>query len=263
MDQPTAHEPQLFTRTFRSALTGTERAYWLYLPRGYREDGPAWPVILFLHGGGERGEDPQKVLKNGPIREVANGRDLPFILIAPQMPSRPADAPPMPPLTPWPQDQRKPMVREPAETEREEGPLGPPNGWHESEHDLLTIVDDVLGAYHADADRVYLTGLSYGGFGAWYMATWHPDRWAAVAPICGVGDPAEVHRIGKTPVWLFQGGRDWLVLPQRSLRTADALDAAGGNVRVTVHEDLGHDCWTRAYGGWDLYAWFLSHTRQG
>ena len=76
--------------------------------------------------------------------------------------------------------------------------------------------------------------------------------------MCGAGDPDQVHKIGQTPVWLFQGGRDDLVLPQRSLRSADALDRVGGNVRVTVHEDLGHDCWTRVYSGQDIYDWFLA-----
>jgi len=153
------------------------------------------------------------------------------------------------------------MVRETAGVEHLFGPLGPPNGWHESETDLLSILDGTLSSYRADPQRVYLTGLSYGGYGCWYMAMQHPDRWAAVAPVCGAGDLSAVHKIGDTPVWLFQGGRDDLVLPEWSLATADALDEAVGNVRVTVHEDLGHDCWTRVYGGQDLYTWFLSHTR--
>jgi predicted esterase len=79
--------------------------------------------------------------------------------------------------------------------------------------------------------------------------------------MCGAGDPAQVARIGRTPVWLFHGGRDPLVRPEWSLATAEALDRAGGDVRVTVHEDLTHDCWTRVYGGQDLYDWFLSHAR--
>ena len=153
------------------------------------------------------------------------------------------------------------MVRETPGIEIPWGPLGPANGWHESEDDLLHIVDHALAAYQADPDRVYLTGLSYGGFGSWYMAARYPDRWAAVAPLCGAGDPELVVRIGSTPVWLLQGGRDALVRPEWSLATAEVLDRAGGNVRVTVHEDLGHDCWTRAYGGQDLYDWFLSHAR--
>jgi len=255
-------EPQLLRKSFHSSLAGSEREYWLYLPRGYHDDDARWPAILFLHGGGERGEDLDKVLKHGPIQEVANGRDLPFLIMAPQMPSQSEGAPMPKRPPPWAGGKRKPMIRETTGAEIPWGPLGPPNGWHESEQDLLAIVDATLADYHADADRVYLTGLSYGGFGCWYLAARHPERWAAVAPMCGAGELSQVAKIGQTPLWLFQGGRDDLVLPEWSLQTADALDRAGGNVRVTVHEDLGHDCWTRAYGGQDLYDWFLSHSRQ-
>lgn len=252
--------PKLLHKSFHSTQTGTTREYWLYLPRGYGDDTRRWPVILFLHGGGERGEDPEKVLHHGPLKEVSNGRELPFLILGPQMPSRPQAAPSRR-REPWPAGTRKPMVRETLGETPTWGPLGPPNGWHESAADLLAILDATLSDCDADPDRVYLTGLSYGGFGCWYMAAQAPDRWAAVAPMCGVGQASEVHKIGRTPVWLIQGGRDDLVLPEWSLATADALDRAGGNVRVTVHEDLGHDCWTRAYGGQDLYDWFLSHTR--
>jgi predicted peptidase len=253
---------QLLRKSFQSALTGATREYWLYLPPGYGEDDRLWPVMLFLHGGGERGEDPEKVLKHGPLKETSGGRDLPFLILGPQMPSRDPSARPPGRREPWPAGERKPMLRETLGAERPWGPLGPPNGWHESERDLLAILDATLADYRADPDRVYLTGLSYGGYGCWYMAAHYPERWAAVAPLCGAGDLSEVHRIGRTPVWLFQGGRDDLVLPEWSLATADALDQAGGNVRVTVHEDLGHDCWTRVYGGQDLYDWLLSHTRR-
>lgn len=254
---------QLLRKSFHSSLTNTEREYWLYLPREYEDDeAKKWPVILFLHGGGERGEDLELVLKHGPIMEVAKGRDLPFIIIAPQMPSRPEDAPPIKVRKRWPEGKRKPMLRETLDAEQIGGPLGPPNGWHEGEKDLLLILDDVLRETRADPDRVYLTGLSYGGFGTWYMAMHYPDRWAAIAPMCGAGDSTLVHNIGDTPVWLFQGGRDTLVLPEWSLKTADALDEAGGNVRVTVHEDLAHECWTRVYAGEDFYKWLLSHSRK-
>lgn len=255
-------EPQLSKESFHSSLTGSERRYWRYLPRGYGDQDTQWPVILFLHGVGERGDDLDLVRKHGPLKEVANGRDLPFILLGPQMPSRPANASRSKRPEPWPAGERKPMLRETTGAVRSWDRFGPPNGWYESEGDLLNMVDDTLAECHADPDRVYLTGLSYGGFGTWYMASRHPDRWAAAAPICGVGDLSEVHRIGGLPVWLFQGGRDDLVLPEWSLATAEALDRAGGNVRVTVHEDLGHDCWTRVYGGQDLYDWFLSHVRR-
>jgi len=252
----------LHLKSFHSTLTLTTRRYGLYLPRAYGTANQRWPVMLFLHGGGERGENPELVLKHGPIKEVANGRDLPFLLLAPQMPSRAPSARPIPMPKRAPPDERMPMRRETPGIEHPWGPLGPPNGWHESQQDLLRIVDDTLSEYKADPDRVYLTGLSYGGYGAWYMASHYPDRWAAVAPICGVGGLDQVHKIGSTPVWVFQGGRDDLVRPEWTLATAEALDRAGGNVRVTVHEDLGHDCWTRVYGGQDLYDWLLSHRRQ-
>jgi predicted peptidase len=256
-------ESQLLQKSIYSSLTHGERQYWLYLPKGYGEDDTKkWPVILFLHGHGERGEDLELVLKHGPIMEVATGRDLPFIIIAPQLPSRPESVPAVKRREGWPEDKRKPMGRETLGEQVTWGPLGPPNGWHESEKDLLLILDNVLRETRADPDRVYLTGLSYGGFGAWYMATHHPDRWAAVAPMCGAGEPGLVHHIGRTPVWLFQGGRDTLVLPEWPLKTADALDEAGGDVRVTVHEDLAHECWTRVYAGEDFYHWLLSHCRE-
>ena len=259
---------QLLLKSFHSALTGTTREYWLYLPPGYEtDDERLWPVMLFLHGGGERGEDPKKVLELGPLKETSSGRDLPFLILGPQMPARrsggsaPSAQPPERP-EPWPAGVRKPMRRETLGAERSWGRLGPPSGWHESEQDLLAIVDATLSDYRGDPDRVYLTGLSYGGFGCWYMASHYPDRWAAVAPMCGAGALDEVQQIGQTPVWLFQGGRDDLVLPEWSVATADALDQSGGSVRVTVHEDLSHDCWTRVYGGQDLYDWLLSHARQ-
>jgi len=260
----TSSEPQLLRKSFTSLVSNTEREYWLYLPRGYNDSSEEkLPVIMFLHGGGERGEDINKVLKHGPIKEVYNGRDLPFIIIAPQMPSMPIDEqrPSRERRTPPVKTGRKSMLRTVTGIEDRFDSLGPPQGWNEIEKDLIMILDNTLKNYRADPNRMYLTGLSYGGFGTWYMAIHHPDRWAAVAPICGAGDNSQVHKIGKTPVWLFQGGRDNVVPPEISLKTADILDAAGGNVRVTVHEDLPHDCWTRVYSGEDIYNWFLSHSR--
>lgn len=260
----TSSEPQLLIKSFTSLVSNTEREYWLYLPQGYNDSNEKkWPVILFLHGGGERGEDINKVLKHGPIKEVNIGRELPFIIIAPQMPSmlRDEQQPPRERRTPQVNTGRKSMLRTVTGIEDRVGTLGPPQGWNEIEKDLIMILDNTLKDYQANPDCLYLTGLSYGGFGTWYMATQHPDRWAAIAPICGAGDNSQVHKIGETPVWLFQGGRDNVVLPELSIKTADVLDAAGGNVRITVHEDLSHNCWTRVYSGEDIYNWFLSHSR--
>jgi len=137
--------------------------------------------------------------------------------------------------------------------------------WTRMEGEVLAMVDATLSEFRSDQDRVYLTGLSFGGAGTWHLAMADPDRWAAVAPICGPGDPSRVDRIAdaKLPVWVFQGGRDTVVRPERVLETVVALEAAGHpDVRFTVHEDLGHNVWTRVYEGWDLYEWFLAHRRQ-
>lgn len=272
---------QLLRKPYQSITTGLQREYFLYLPVGYdTEKGKKWPVILFLHGGGERGDglkDLEVLLKHGPLMEAwVKGRDLPFIMISPQMPAFPRPAPtaeetakrraeaakrPAPPAAP---SSAAPMARVTTGEAPRWGEQGPPNGWWTCEKDLLNMVDSTLRDYRADPARVYLTGLSYGGFGTWYMGMTYPERWAAIAPICGAGNVKTVHRLVETnmPVWVFQGGRDTTVKPEWTLATANALALAGSKtLRMTVHEDMGHDVWTRVYEGWDLYNWFLSHRR--
>jgi predicted peptidase len=144
------------------------------------------------------------------------------------------------------------------------GDEGFPGSWQRCEHDLLAILDSVLAGYRTDPDRVYLTGLSYGGHGTWHLACAYPERWAAIAPICGDGNSAAVVGLAQrqVPIWMFHGGRDTLNKPQWAYDMANALEQAGHHaVRFTVHEDCGHDCWTRVYGGEDLYAWFGHHRR--
>ena len=261
--------PRLQREEYYSDFLQTNRTYWMYLPQGYHEDTDRkWPIIMFLHGGGERGDQLELVLRHGPIMEVVlKQRNLPFIIIAPQMPElskeeqlrreerRKVER------QEEPAPSRQPLRRETTNKTPRWGRLGPVEGWHDLEADLLLMLDRATNEYRGDVDRVYLTGLSYGGYGTWYMAMHHPDRFAAVAPICGAGPPDLAHKIGQLPVWLFQGGRDSVVRPEWALATAEALDLAGGDVRVTVHEDLSHDSWTRVYQGKDLYDWFLAHRR--
>ncbi len=273
--------PQLLRKSYDSAATGKTREYFLYLPVGYHtEPGKKWPVMLFLHGSGERGngvEDLDNVLVHGPLSEAwIQGRDLPFIILSPQMPvfdrplRNPNVQPPQRSLDGPPPSRRrarrseKPMARE---TDAAIPPFASAtrsDSWPKMQEEVLAMVESTLRDYRADEDRVYLTGLSFGGMGSWHLAMAYPDRWAAVAPICGPGDPALTPRIAqaKTPVWVFQGGRDTTVRPERVLETVKALEAAGHpEVRFTVHEDLGHNVWTRVYEGWDLYGWFLRHRR--
>jgi predicted peptidase len=283
-------DAQLLRIPYHSTATDESREFLVYLPIGYdTEKDTRWPVILSLHGGGARGdgtEDLDHVMRNGPLFEAwIRHRDLPFIMIGPQLPVfgmenqlqlragdpkpvRLASGPAPRPLAVRPS---QPMARAPDLTPSDFdvteawGDDGPPGGWQLCKDDLLAMLDTVLKSFRTDPDRVYLTGLSYGGYGAWDMATTYPDRWAAVAPICGGANLGLVRKLAEVqmPLWIFQGGRDARVKPQWIYDVANALERAGHqSVRLTIHEDMGHDCWTRVYGGLDLYDWFLSHRRR-
>ncbi|MEM8932760.1 MAG: prolyl oligopeptidase family serine peptidase, partial [Acidobacteriota bacterium] len=166
--------------------------------------------------------------------------------------------PPRPEAFPTPQA----MTGAPADDELPFGGTGPPKGWHESEAELLVLLDLVATRYRTDPARVYLTGLSYGGFGTWYLASKHPERFAAMAPVAGWGHPELIPPLARRrlPVWAFAGGRDPAILVQHFYPGLNALEARGhDDVRFTVREDRGHDVWRRVYASSDLYDWLLSH----
>jgi predicted peptidase len=275
-------QPQLLRRPYLPADGSLERNYFLYVPTGfYTEADREWPIMMFLHGNGERGngrEELEYTMVHGPLTEAwVQGRDLPFLIIQPQLPwySR---SPPGSPRTPaervmdGPPPTRRagrrmetPMVRaESGETPgwAERGTLD--DGWDLVDKDLLTMLYETIADFRGDEDRVCCTGLSYGGFGTWYLGQSYPERFAAVAPVCGAGDPDNMQAIAdaELPIWIHQGGRDSVVHAEHVVASARALEAAGHpEVRVTVHEDLGHNVWTRVYEGEDLYSWFLRQRR--
>ena len=110
--------------------------------------------------------------------------------------------------------------------------------------------------------RIYVTGLSMGGYGTWDLATRYPNRFAAIAPICGGGEPARACTVKHLPVWAFHGAKDEVVPLEQSQAMIDALAACDGNARLTVYPDADHDAWTQTYDNPELYDWFLSHRRQ-
>lgn len=264
---------QLLRRPYTSTATQTsekDREFFVYLPQGYdTEKGKLWPVILFLHGGGERGNgksDLENTLKHGPIMEAwVKGRDLPFIMIGPQLYTMQRDPNAAPLPRPAGTTAGRPISRVMSDEKPRFAAEGPPLGWWTVENDLVAIVDAALKEFRADPDRVYITGLSYGGFGTWYMAGAHAHRWAAAAPICGAADPKVNPLIAaaRLPIWIIQGGKDSLVRPEWVTQSAIDLEKAGHPaVRFTVHEDMGHNVWARVYEGWDLYYWMLGHRRK-
>jgi predicted peptidase len=204
-------------------VTVTHRAgYLLFLPDDYgKEPEKKWPVILFLHGSGERGTDLNLVKLHGPPKIVGQQKDFPFVVISPQC----------------------------------------PDGQWWQPATLIALLDEVIEKYAVDPDRVYLTGLSMGGFGTWQTAIEYPDRFAAIAPICGGGNRYLVPGIKHVPTWVFHGAKDQAVPVQASQEMAGVLQKVGGHVRLTIYPEAGHDSWTQTYDHRALYDWFLTHKR--
>ncbi|HVA50947.1 MAG TPA: prolyl oligopeptidase family serine peptidase [Pirellulales bacterium] len=132
-------------------------------------------------------------------------------------------------------------------------------GWNPDA--LKALLDEVLADYRVDRDRVYLTGLSMGGFGTWMLAAEHPDYFAAIVPICGGGDPEDAPKLKQLPIWVFHGAKDESVKLERSQEMVDALKKAGADVKFTVYPEAAHDSWTQTYENPELYEWLLSHKR--
>jgi predicted peptidase len=210
--------PQLFQKEITTIVSSN---FLLYLPREFGREKKEWPLILFLHGAGERGSDLEKVKTHGPPK-LLEKEDFPFIVVSPQAP---------------------------------EGA-----GWMP---DLLNaLLDEVIERLPVDRDRIYLTGLSMGGFGTWRLAIEHPERFAAIAPICGGGEAYRVCRLKNLPVWAFHGAKDNVVPLKAQEEMVEALKQCGGNVKFTVYPEAGHDSWTETYANPELYRWFLEHRRQ-
>ena len=283
MTRPTS-EPELLRLPYVSDATGKEREFLVYLPRGFRDDPEQrWPVLLFLHGSGEVGDGLERldyVMLHGPLGEAwIQQRDLPFVMIGPQLPLfEQEDRLRYSVGVPKPQRLEGVIPERPSD-HRPTGPFesqidigagrGPyqprlEDGWWKVADEVMSMVDRVIAEFQGDAGRVYLTGLSLGGWGAFEMVEAYPDRWAAIAPIAGAGNPAAAPLLAERnlPIWMFAGGRDTTVPEGWVATMAEAINAAGHpTLRYTVHEDAGHLVWIQVYAGEDLYDWFLQHER--
>lgn len=279
-------EPRLERISYDSSATKAKRDFFLYVPKGYEEDSArVWPVLLFLHGNGERGnagDELDYLLVNGPLYEAwIQKRDLPFLIIAPQLPMygrdefadylRDRDPTKIPqrlasgtPARPPEFETPTPMTGAAANSQLPLGPQGPPMGWPELETDVLTILSQVKKNYRVDVQRQYITGVSYGGFGTWYMASRHSEHFAAMAPVVGYGHPELMPTIAKAklPIWCFAGGRDGGVRSEFFYAGLNRLEELGHHdIKFTIEADMGHDVWARVYAGQDLYSWMLEHSR--
>ena len=141
-------------------------------------------------------------------------------------------------------------------------PQCPTGEWWDADA-LGALVDEVEERHAVDPDRIYVTGLSMGGYGTWRLAQAQPERFAAIAPVCGGGNPTRASAIKHLPIWVFHGAKDEVVRPRESEQMVEALRAAGATeVRFTVYPEAGHDSWTVTYDNPELYEWFLAHRRR-
>lgn len=232
-------------------VDGVDYRYQVYVPIDYRPD-KSWPIALFLHGSGERGDDGSKQTQVGIGSAIrADRARFPMIVVMPQ--ARPD--------THWTGAMAVQAMR---------------------------ALDQSMAEFSVDSKRVYLTGMSRGGQGVWLLAAANPGRFAAIAPICGylrlktetdIPEPdydrallaqfpelagesdvaTFARRFGKTPAWIFHGSADDVVTPRDSRRMAQALRATGGDVRYSEYEGVNHGAWDRAYAEPELVPWLLSH----
>ncbi len=197
--------------------------YLVFLPEGYDADpDKQWPLIFFLHGAGERGDDVNAMVQRGLVTRMKK-ENAPYIVVTPQCPT---------------------------------------NEWWDPDS-LMLILDEVEADYRIDPERITITGLSMGGFGSWQLGQCYPEHFAAIAPICGGGHPEAAARYVDLPVWAFHGTADSVVVPEASIEMVEAVNAAGGNAKLTLYPDTGHDSWTQAYNEPELYEWLLSQKRAG
>lgn len=198
--------------------------YLLSLPEGYEAD-PAkkWPLVVFLHGAGERGDDLELLKKHGPPKLIAAGKKFPAIVVCPQVPLK--------------------------------------GTWNE--YGVKALTDEIVKTQRVDTSRIYLTGISMGGFGTWATALAYPDTYAAISPICGGAGIGFLRaaEIKDLPCWIFHGDQDKAVTVEYSIKMSEALKKAGSQAKLTIYPGVAHDCWTQTYDNPEFWEWLFAQKR--
>lgn len=243
-NKPTANasgEPidvsKLFEAREYTGQNGQSLKYRLLKPINY-EEGKKYPLVLFLHGAGERGDDNTKQLVHGAKDFAEEGRrkEFPAFIVAPQCPTGKRWS-----EVDWSKDS---------------------STLPESPSDAMALVkellDEMIDNSQVDTNRIYITGLSMGGYGTWDAIARYPNFFAAAIPICGGGDPGTVERFKSTPIWCFHGDEDQAVKVTRSREMVDALKKINGDVKYTEYPGVGHNSWTVTYANPEIYTWLFS-----
>lgn len=195
--------------------------YIIQLPNNYELSNKSWPLLFFLHGAGERGNDLETLTTHGPPKIAHNGKEFPFLVLSPQC----------------------------------------SKGQYWSNQILIKLLNDIFIEFRIDKSKVYLSGLSMGGFATWSLAINFPNVFAALMPVCGGGNPMKVVKIKDIPCWVFHGAKDNIVPIERSQEMVDAYQKLGTRVKFTVYPEAEHDSWTTTYQNDKLYAWMLKQKK--
>lgn len=202
-------------------------SYRLMSPADYKKDGKeSYPLVVFLHGAGERGDDNKAQLKHGvgDFATEEHRKKYPCFLIAPQCPTK--------------------------------------GSWVANAELVLALIDAACKEFRIDENRIYLTGLSMGGYGTWEIISRKPERFAAAIPICGGGDPKRADKLTKLPIWCFHGDKDTAVKVERSRDMIKAIEKAGGKPKYTEYEGVGHDSWTKTYRDEKVHEWLFAQKKE-
>jgi len=201
-----------------------ELQYLLYLPDAYEQEPESeFPLLLFLHGGGESGNKLEKVKTHGPPSMIEEGHTFPFLVLTPQNPH-------------------------------------PKKFWNETA--LIALLNTIEKEYRVDKSRVWIAGLSRGGYGAWRLAIQYPDRFAALVAICGETPDHYAGWLGQMPIWVFHGEKDRTISIRESDEMVAALKKNGNPVRYTKYPDTGHNAWDQAFSNPELYTWLLKQKKK-
>ncbi len=204
-------------------VDGKEYLYSVYVPRDY-DSSESWPLIVFLHGKGERGRDGLLQTEVGIGTAIRRKpRRYPAIVVMPQCPT-----------SCW---------------------------WNGAEDLIDACIAKARKDYTINPKRVYLTGLSMGGFGSWTYGPKHVNEFAAIVPICGGGKTEDAAALAKVPIWAFHGTDDNTVPVEKSREMVEAVKKAGGKIKYTEYPGVGHDSWVKAYAEKKMVQWLFRQTK--
>lgn len=205
-------------------VTKENLKYYLYYPEHYFDSEETFGLLLFLHGGGESGRALEEIKDTGPPKMLAEGKQFPFLILAPQNSHA--------------------------------------KKWWNTEA-VIQLLDSVTGMNRVDKNRIYVSGLSRGGSAAWELATQYPDKFAAMAVVCGMTPLPYAHWIDQEmPIWVFHGDQDDVIDVEESDKMVAKLRDMGYDIRYTRYKGVGHNAWDRAYTTDSLYTWLANQKRK-